>query len=77
MNGAQQQILDMLRTRGAVWSREFIRECEGWDFRKSISRLRRIGHRLGFTITNISTPGQEARYVYREIPKPQTVETKT
>lgn len=55
-------ILEMLKTRKMVRSREFIRECQGWDFRKAITRLRR----QGFPIRNISPPGQEATYIWAD-----------
>jgi len=57
----QAMVLWMLQTRGRVKSREFIRELEGWDFRKCITRLRR----RGYVIENISLAGQEGEYEYR------------
>jgi hypothetical protein len=61
MNVDQQaQILDIIRTRRAVYSRELIRECQGWDFRKAITRLRR----KGFPIVNVSPAGREAKYCW-------------
>jgi hypothetical protein len=58
----QAQILEMLKARKVVRSREFIRECAGWDFRKCITRLRRQGE----PIENIAPQGQEAVYVYKD-----------
>lgn len=58
----QAKVLDMLQTRGAVRSRDFVRECQGWDHRKIITRLRRAGH----PIENVNPPGVEACYVYRD-----------
>jgi hypothetical protein len=59
LNGAQQQILDMLRSRRMVMSREFIRECSGWDFRKALCRLRKK-----YPITNVAKPGHEGCWVW-------------
>lgn len=61
--GAQQQILEMIRARRAVQAREFIRECQGWDFRKAICRL----VKKGYPIYNIMPPGQEATYVWQNL----------
>lgn len=61
-NGSQQKVLEMLQTRKVVRSREFIRECAGWDFRKAITRLRRQGHK----IENCNPPGCEGCYVYTD-----------
>ncbi len=58
--GAQQQILEMIRSRRAVQAREFIQECPGWDHRKVICRL----IRKGYPITNIMPVGQEATYIW-------------
>lgn len=60
--GQQEMILNMLRTRKVVKSREFIRECQGWDFRKCITRLR---HK-GYPIENLNPPGMEAEYHWME-----------
>lgn len=58
----QAEILEMLKERKVVSSREFIRECSGWDFRKCITRLRK----KGYPIENINPPGMEAVYVYKD-----------
>lgn len=58
----QAQILEMLKSRKVVRSREFIRDCQGWDFRKVITRLRKQGH----PIQNIAPAGQEGIYVYQD-----------
>jgi len=58
----QGKILDMVRTRKVVRSREFVRELSGWDFRKAITRLRR----KGFPIQNLNPPGIEAEYHWTE-----------
>jgi hypothetical protein len=42
----QAKVLEMLKNRGSVTSPEFVRECQGWDHRKCISRLRRQGHQI-------------------------------
>ncbi len=60
--GPQDQILEMLRTRKIVKGREFIRECQGWDFRKCITRLRR----QGYPIVNVAPAGHEATYLWVE-----------
>ncbi len=60
--GAQQQILEMIRTRRAVQAREFIKECPGWDHRKAISRL----IRKGYPIYNIMPDGHEAIYTWED-----------
>lgn len=61
MNGSQQKILDMIRCRGQVRSREIIREIPGWDFRKAICRLQK----KGYPIVNMNPPGIEAVYVWK------------
>jgi len=60
--GPQQQILEMIRTRKQVRSREIIREVPGWDFRKAITRLQRQGH----PIVNLNPPGIEACYAWMD-----------
>jgi Helix-turn-helix domain len=55
----QKMILEMLRTGRQIKSREFIRDCQGWDHRKAISRLRR----QGWNIHSEIRPGEhEATY---------------
>lgn len=61
-NGQQDKVLRMLKERRVVRSREFIRECQGWDHRKIICRLRAKGE----PIENINPVGVEAVYVYGE-----------
>ena len=58
----QEQVLQMLKERKVVRSREFIKECAGWDHRKIITRLRRQGH----PIENINPAGCEACYLYQD-----------
>ena len=58
--GPQQQILEMIKTRKQVTSREFIRECATWDHRKIITRLRRAG----YPIENLNPLGCEAKYCW-------------
>jgi len=58
--GSQEMILNMIRDRKQVYSREIIREIPGWDFRKAITRLQRQGH----PISNLNPPGVEACYVW-------------
>lgn len=58
----QAEILDMLRKRKLVGSREFIHELQGWDFRKAITRLRR----RGYPIENLKPPGVEGIYAWTE-----------
>ena len=58
--GAQDIILRILQERRIVTSREFIRDCKGWDFRKCICRLQRKGH----FIYNANPPGVEGEYHY-------------
>ncbi len=61
MKGPQSQILEMLRTRKRVTSAEFVREVQGWDFRKCISRLRRKGYPIESSIR----PGDKyATYIW-------------
>jgi len=60
MNGSQDKILEMIRTRGRVTPRDFVRELPGWDWRKAITRLRR----KGYPIENLNRPGIEALYVW-------------
>ena len=55
----QKMILEMLMSGRPIRSREFIRECQGWDHRKAISRLRR----MGWNITSEIQKGErEATY---------------
>ena len=56
----QQLVLEMIRNRKQVFSREFIRELPGWDFRKAITRLRRAG----YPIENLNPLGGEAKYCW-------------
>lgn len=58
----QAEILKMIRTRKIVRSRDFVRELQGWDFRKAITRLRR----QGYPIENLSPPGIEGAYAWTE-----------
>ena len=60
----QAQILEMLRTGKPIKSREFIRDCQGWDHRKAICRLRRQGWDIRSEI-----PRGEREAVYRLVPK--------
>ena len=54
----QKQILQMLLTGRPIRSREFIRECLGWDHRRVISRLRKR-----YNIVSEIKPGErEATY---------------
>jgi hypothetical protein len=55
----QSQILEMLRTGRPIKSREFIRDCQGWDHRKAISRLRRQGWNI---VSEIQPGEREATY---------------
>ena len=59
-HGAQDKILEMIRSRKMVKSREIVREVPGWDFRKAICRLQK----KGFTIRNVAPRGQEGCYLW-------------
>lgn len=58
----QIEILHMIQSRKIVYSRDFIRELAGWDFRKAITRLRR----QGYPIENLRPPGTEGAYAWIE-----------
>ena len=59
-NGSEQQILNMIRSRRAVRSRELIREVACLDPQKAILRLRR----KGYPIENLSPTGKEGLYCW-------------
>lgn len=60
MKDPQAQILNLLMTGRPIESPELIRECQGWDFRKSICRLKN----KGFHIISEPTPGKRY-FTYR------------
>lgn len=63
-NEPQKAILEMLRTGRPIRSREFIRECAGWDHRKAICRLRKQGWNIVSEI-----PHGEREATYKLVPR--------
>ena len=60
--GPQQQILELIRSRGKVKTSEILREIPCTTPAKCILRLRAQGH----PIQNVSPAGEEAIYCYMD-----------